>query len=356
MPTADGWYMRTISGRTTGLPAAVSRLALSTLSCPYRLAIAIRNYYYDTSGQVTRPPVPVISVGNLTTGGTGKTPFVAGLFNRLAGMSRRPAILIRGYHAARGGLADEVRELVDLTGCDRIVQNPDRLAAAEEAICRFAPDVLLLDDGFQHRRIGRHLDIVLVDATNPFGHGHLLPRGLLREPPTALRRADLIVLTRCDQVDSEHLDLLRQQIAKHAPEKPLMQARHRPVAWVGLDGEVLALPSAEPRRVVCFAGVANPGGFVATVTDLGTEVVARRWWPDHHEYSPPDLTELVELARQHQAEAFVTTGKDLVKLRVMRDHCPQPLWALRIEIELRPPGDTILTDLLAGVLDAASLP
>jgi len=164
------------------------------------------------------------------------------------------------------------------------------------------------------------------------------------------------VLTRCDQVDGEHLDLLRQQIAQHAPDKPLMQARHRPVAWVGLEGETLALPSVAPRPVVCFAGVANPGGFAATVTNLGAEVVARRWWPDHHEYSPPDLAELIELARQHHAEAFLTTGKDLVKLRALRDHCPKPLWALRIDIELRPSDDTILTDLLAGVLDGTSLP
>ncbi|HUW84264.1 MAG TPA: tetraacyldisaccharide 4'-kinase [Phycisphaerae bacterium] len=338
--------MRTIACRTTGALPSVARAGLTVLSWPYRLAVSLRNYYYQTSGMAAHVRVPVISVGNITTGGTGKTPFVAALFHKLVDMGYRPAILLRGYKAATGESADETIELALAVNCDRIVQNPDRIAGAEEALLRFEVDTLLLDDGFQHRRIARDLDIVLVDATRPFGYGHLLPRGLLREPPSSLARADLIVVTRCDQAPPPVLARLHERLSRLSPSTPVVEARHRPTALVGLDGSVRHLPGPIPERVVCVAGIANPASFAATVGALGSRVVATRWWPDHYRYERRDLTALGELARQHDAEALITTCKDMVKLRALSVDCKLPLWALRVTIDLSPEADRMLTGLL----------
>ncbi len=350
MPAPDGWFMRTIACRTTGPLPSVVRAGLTLLSWPYRLAVLLRNYYYETSGAVTDVGVPVISVGNITTGGTGKTPFVAALFQKLVEMDRRPAILLRGYKAAAGESADETVELALAIDCDRIVQNPDRIAGAEEALRCFEADALLLDDGFQHRRIARDLDIVLVDATRPFGYGHLLPRGLLREPPSSLARADLIAVTRCDRVPPTVLAHLHERLGRFAPGTPVVEGRHRPTALVGLDGSVRHLPGPVPESVVCVAGIANPESFAATVNALGSQVVATRWWPDHYRYTPRDLAALGELARQHDAEAVITTCKDMVKLRALSVDCKLPLWALRVTIDLSPEADRMLTDSLRRVV------
>jgi len=311
------------------------------------VVVTMRNALYDNGLLKTvKVGVPVVSIGNITVGGTGKTPFVTVLFGKLVDMGCRPAILLRGYKAATGELADETVELALAVNCHRIVQNPDRIAAAEEALARFEVDTLLLDDGFQHRRIARDLDIVLVDATRPFGYGHLLPRGLLREPPASLARADLIALTRCDQVAPAVLAHLREWLARLAPGTFVLEARHRPTALIGLDGSVRHLPGAVPECVVCTAGIANPASFAATVAALGARVVATRWWPDHYRYRARDLTALSELARRHDADALITTCKDLVKLRALSVDCELPLWALRVTIDLSPDADRMLTDLL----------
>ena len=350
MSAPDGWLMRTIACRTRGVLPSVVRAGLTVLSWSYRLAVLLRNYYYETSGVVTGVGVPVISVGNITTGGTGKTPFVAALFRKLVEMGRSPAVLLRGYKAAAGESADEAVELALAIDCDRIVQNPDRIAGAEEAMRSFEADTLLLDDGFQHRRIARDLDIVLVDATRPFGYGYLLPRGLLREPPSGLTRADLIVLTRCDQAPPTMLAHLHERLGRLAPDTPVLEARHRPTALVGLDGSVRHLPGPVPERVICVAGIANPESFAATIAALGAQVLATRWWPDHYRYTRRDLTALGELARHHDAEALITTGKDMVKLRALSVDCKLPLWALRVTIDLSPEGDRMVTASLRRVV------
>lgn len=346
MSAPDGWFMQTIACRTSGpLPSAV-RAGLTVSSWAYRLAVCLRNYYYETSGVAAGVGVPVISVGNITTGGTGKTPFVAALFQKLVEMGRRPVILLRGYKAAAGESADETVELAVAIDCDRIVQNPDRIAGAEEARIKFEADTLLLDDGFQHRRIARDLDIVLVDATRPFGYGHLLPRGLLREPPVSLARADVIGVTRCDQAPPAVMAHLHEKLSRLAPGTPVVEARHRPTALVGLDGSVRPLPGPVPERVVCAAGIGNPESFAATVAALGSQVVATRWWPDHYRYTSRDLAALGELARRHDAEALITTCKDIVKLRALSVDCKLPLWALRVAIDLSSEADRMLTDSL----------
>ncbi|MGE0376761.1 MAG: tetraacyldisaccharide 4'-kinase, partial [Planctomycetaceae bacterium] len=193
----ESHFLDLISGRRRGVVAAMLRGAL-TLGIPaYGAAVRARNCLYDMGlRRIHDAGIPVVSVGNLTTGGTGKTPVVAWAAEWFRSHDVRPCLVSRGYRLLEAGGNDEQRVLAQL--CPQVphVQNRDRVAAARIAVRLHDADVVILDDGFQHRRLARDLDIVLIDTTNPWGYGHLLPRGLLRELPSALRRADLVVLTR----------------------------------------------------------------------------------------------------------------------------------------------------------------
>ncbi len=196
-------YLRLISGAARGPMPTLERLALRAASLPYGLAVRLRNAAYRLGWLSSRRVgVPVVSVGNLTAGGTGKTPCVAYVARYYRRLDRCVAILSRGYGGA-GGRNDEALVLEEELPDVPHLQGADRVALAATAIEELESEVLVLDDGFQHRRLARDLDLVLVDATEPWGHGYLLPRGLLREPASALRRAGVVLLTRCDQVPAE---------------------------------------------------------------------------------------------------------------------------------------------------------
>jgi len=268
-----------------------------------------------------RVPVPVVSVGNLTAGGTGKTPFVAFLARRLAAGGLRVGILSRGYGAARGDGArenDEARWLAATLPDSVRVQDPDRVRGAEELVLR-GVDVILLDDGFQHRRLARDLDLVLVDATRPWGLPPAvpgaasvracLPRGLLREPPSALARADALVLTRSDQVDAARLSELRRELELLAPGRPLCVGRHRATQLRAPDGTSVPLAALSGRTVDLLSALGNPEAFQRTVEGLGARVATHRACADHHRYGAADLAGLGEGERW-----LVTSEKDAVKL------------------------------------------
>src|SRR5690606_6118545 len=177
-----------ISGQRRGFAARLARGALTLGELPYALAVLWRNRRYDRRPElVQHAPIPVVSIGNLTTGGTGKTPLVAWVARYLRGLDLRVVLLSRGYGAPDGALNDEALELEQRLPDVPHVQQPDRVAAVNLAAEEFASQIAVLDDGFQHRRLARDLDIVLLDALQPFGYGHLLPRGLLREPLKGLR-------------------------------------------------------------------------------------------------------------------------------------------------------------------------
>lgn len=265
--------------------------------------------------------VPVVSVGNLTAGGTGKTPFVAFLARRLAAGGLRVGILSRGYGAARGDGArenDEARWLAAALPDSLRVQDPDRLRGAEELVLR-GVDVILLDDGFQHRRLARDLDLVLVDATRPWGLPPpapgatsvraCLPRGLLREPPAALARADLLVLTRADQVEPAALAGLRSELEALAPGRPVCVGRHRPTRLVGPDGREVPLAALAGRTLDLLSALGNPEAFQRSLEALGARVATHRAFADHHRYVPGDLAGLGDDGRW-----LVTSEKDAVKL------------------------------------------
>jgi tetraacyldisaccharide 4'-kinase len=284
--------------------------------------------------------VPVVCVGNITCGGTGKTPMVAWVVKRFQTMGRSPAILTRGYKA-RGGVSEEAELLKTLTGV-AVVQNPDRIAGAREAV-RQGADVLVMDDGFQHLRFRRDLDIVLIDATAPFGGRTCLPLGRLREPLTALRDAHALVVTRSDRVSPESLTALEAELQRLAPQASLHRAAHAPVALIDEHGQMRPPAELSGKNVFAFCGLGSPMGFFAAVEALGAKPVGRKALADHAEYSPRVVEELRRTASRCGAEAFVTTQKDGVKIRA--SDFDRPVWQLGVEIRLCAGEDTLLEKL-----------
>lgn len=320
-----------LSGRRQGIAAAATRTALKAASIAYGGAMALRNTAFDRRWKrIHRVEVPVISVGNITTGGTGKTPIVAWLVQTLRQMGRQPGILSRGYRSLDGQANDEKLVLDALCPGVPHIQNPDRVAGARRAITEFGCDVLVLDDGFQHRRLHRDLDIVLIDALNPWGYGHLLPRGLLREPRISLRRAGLIGITRANQCSSECLTGIVKEI-QTLTSAPIAKISFIPERLVRPSGEAVSIESLTPKAVGACCAIGNPAAFFETLRQFGIPVEAahRQTFPDHHHYTRQDLALLEHWVETHRLEAVVVTRKDLVKF-----HChtigPAQLLALEI--------------------------
>lgn len=327
-------FRNLISGKTRGPTAALRRSALSAASPFYRAAVALRSAAYDVGlRRAQRAAVPVISVGNITAGGTGKTPFVAHLANSFQAQGVRPALLSRGYRALPGKTNDE--KLVLDSVCPGVphLQDPDRVASAQRAVREHSAQLLILDDGFQHRRLARDLDIVLIDATNPWGYGRLLPRGLLREPVSSLRRADLVVLTRVDQCTPDQRQQILGRLAAIRSGEECVEVAYPPSALVDNAGNTAEVPWLAGHRVLAFCGLGNPDGFRQTLESQGIQIAEFIAFPDHHHYNAKDLTRLAEQARHTGAEALLTTQKDLVKIP-LRQLGPIPLWAVRIGLEV----------------------
>jgi tetraacyldisaccharide 4'-kinase len=324
-----------IGGQRKGPWAAIQRLGLWMLSVPYGVGVRLRNQAFDRGWRkVEAAPVPVISVGNLTTGGTGKTPCVEHIARFYRELGLRVAILSRGY-GARTGMNDEALLLEQNLPDVPHLQGADRVSLARTAVEELESEVLLLDDGFQHRRIRRDLDIVLIDATNPWGHGYLLPRGLLREPVRGLKRAGLVLLTRCDLATPDAIAAIRQRAKPFAPHVPVVESVHEPAAWQSASAQEMSIEALRGRRVAAFCGLGNPEGFRQTLERVGVAVVAWRVFPDHHAYSREDVDDLRRWAREQPAEVIlVTTQKDLVKIGLDRLG-ERELWALRIRLRIR---------------------
>ncbi len=273
-----------------------------------------------------RLPVPVVSVGNLTFGGTGKTPTVIALVRDLVRRGRHPAVLTRGYRGrgphplllvgpepgiAPAAAGDEPLELAGRLPGVPIVVDPNRIRGAGVAV-QHGADVVVLDDGFQHLAVERDLDLVLVDAGDPWGGGLLPPHGRLREPLSALQRATAILVTKLPDPAGPPLDRLRREAAAVAPALPVLGARLQPARVRTPDGhrppEILA-----GRRVLAAAAVGRPEGFAEVLRGLGAEVSGTRWYPDHCAWPPAEVAELASAAASLDAE-LVVTAKDAVKL------------------------------------------
>ena len=290
--------------------------------------------------------MPVVSIGNLTLGGTGKTPMVEWVARWSRERDLRVAILSRGY-GGDGGVNDEAMVLEENLPDVPHLQDPDRVRMASIAVEELESQMLILDDGFQHRRLARDLDIVLLDALDPFGIGRIFPRivagaGFLVEAggcgcPVALGYG-LGLRTTDHPEEAERI----------AGPLRWVEARHAPQDLIGTGVEPESLDGLKSRRIAAFCGIGNPEGFRRTLAGLGVEVIELRSFPDHHSYQASDVESLIAWARDRGADLVLTTQKDLVKLRVERLG-PIPLRALRIGLEIVH-GLDLLEESLASVL------
>jgi len=344
---AEG-YLRLVRGETRGPIAGLVRAGLGAAALGYRLGAAARNAAFDRGLKaVHRARVPVVSVGNLTLGGTGKTPAAEWLARWYRERGVRVCLVSRGYGGA-GSVNDEALVLDENLPDVPHLQDPDRVRLAEIAVDELETELILLDDGFQHRRLARDLDLVLIDALDPFGQGRIFPRGLLREPTSSLRRAHAAIVTRADLVPDDRRAAIRAEVARRNPAIPVLDARHAPRDLIDGDGVASPLGDLAGRRVAAFCGIGNPEGFRRTLESLDCRVVDLRAFPDHHAYTAEDVADLSRWAAASGADLALTTQKDSVKLR-LSELGDAPLRALRIGLELL--GDARpLEDLLARLL------
>ncbi len=341
---------------------------LSLLEKLYRKGV-IRRRDKETA-QMVKAGIPVISAGNLTAGGTGKTPCIMKLARFLTEEGRHPAVLTRGYKGElehHGGIVSDRQKILisqvkagdepymmaaALPGVPVIVGKDRTVSAA--AAKALGADVLLLDDGFQYWRLYRDLDILLIDSTNPFGGGHLLPRGLLREPLDALKRAGLFLLTKSGQVKQDERDAIRKTLSQYAPHVPVIETDHVPSSLVSLEEWPGRSDGQTPGgKVMLFCGIGNPPSFEATAAEAGLSVTSCMAFPDHHQYSENDLAAASRRAEKEGASALVITEKDAVKIKANLDREGKgilPVYVLGISMTCSPEGEALFRQKVEEVL------
>lgn len=340
--------MRLVQGWEDGFGPGAGAV-LDALAGGYRRFLAARDRLYERGLLRSRGVgAAVISIGNLTVGGSGKTPAVELAARTLLDLGQRPAILSRGYRRRGRGVqvvADTAAIRVDaeeagdepfllarrLPGVP-VVVGADRYAAARLCLERFPVSVLVLDDGFQHRSLRKDLEVVMVRARRPWGNGRLLPGGPLREPLAALARADLVVAAGTDAASD--LEDIQRVVAAQAPGVPVLAARYAPVeCW---DAQHLRRRPPEAlagARLMAFAGIAGPESFRATLLGLGIEVPELAVFPDHHWYRVEDVERLNARAGALGALGLVTTEKDWVRLRRLALPA-RPIYVVSVRLDL----------------------
>ena len=319
---------------------------LYLFSLPYGWAVRARSLFYSLKLLKTKTlPCPVISVGNITVGGTGKTPLVMTLAKGLTDRGISIAILSRGYKGTKTSepvvsdgkslflspeeSGDEPFLMAQVCKGVPVLIGKDRFANGRIALRKFGIKGLLLDDGFQHLPLHRDLDILLIDSTIGFGDQHLLPRGILREPISYLRRAHLILLTKVE--DPETCRPLEKKIHEIHPRAQVFHSHYQPMSLVDPKGEREELYSLKGKKILALSGIANPDYFSSLLKKWGTEIVSEAIFPDHHFYVSKDLSFIKEKSKG--ADWIVTTEKDMLKLRRLGiDHLP--IRALRIEMKI----------------------
>ena len=358
-PHREDYIRSVLSGSARGWSPTLLRGATGVGEVFYSGAMRMRNRMFDSGiRRVHRLPRPVISVGNITTGGTGKTPAVRWLASALRSEGRHVAILSRGYRSAGIGLGDELTMLDHSLNEDaemkvRLRANPDRHAAGQ-AILRDFPDVdaIILDDGFQHRRLARDFDLVLINAAQPFGFGHVLPRGLLREPLSGLRRAHAVAITHADHASTDGLTAIEKEIRRHNSDAPIYYGEH---AQVGLacsgDAGDSPMELLATRPFFAFCGIGDPESFRTQLTRFGIRFNGLRAFADHHEYTGQDLDSVHREARSVGAEILVTTEKDWVKVDPLLPGVPRlPIYRVRMEFQFQSDDENRLLQQIGEVL------
>ena len=342
---------------------------LSVLSWAYRAALAVRDRAYRWGVLPTgRLPCPVISVGNLTLGGTGKTPTVELVARTLQDLGAAPAVLSRGYGRTTRGVqvvadreailaqahagGDEPRLLAERLPGVPVVVGENRYEAGRVAVERCGATALVLDDGFQHRTLAKDLEILVVSGRAPWGNARVFPRGMLREPLAGLRRAHAVLVT--NPAGPETVADVTTTVRRYQATAPVLAARYElEEASEPLRGRRLPVRELAGRRLLAFAGLGSPEGFADTVDATGIRRVGFVEFPDHHWFSARDVTELARDARAAGAQGLVTTEKDWVRMRELPPP-GLPLWVLPVRLVIEA-GLQTWRRLIASVLAPAPI-
>lgn len=352
MQKTDNWQ-RIWNDNEASCCFAPARTVLYSISLLYRLIINLRNWLYDHKiFPETRLSCPVISVGNITVGGTGKTPCVIWLARMLKEHGFRPVILSRGYGGKSSGPVNIVSDGKDIlvpstmAGDEpyliaRTLQNipvitgPKRVLTGKTAIDKFKADVLICDDAFQHRQIFRNINLVLLDSAKPLGNGHLLPRGPLREPRASLRRANAFILTRSNEI-KETINQFDE-----ITSIPVFSSSHQPVDVVSGDySRLLPLAELKGKKVCAFAGIAKPDSFKNALLAAGAQIISYDIFSDHHLYSSQELENIHRNFLKNNADLLITTEKDGMRLLQFPEFLSD-LYLLRIELKMVPGGKSL---------------
>ena len=355
---AEGWWRHVVAQEKPKALDGIAQGVLTAASWPLEAVSRLRGAFYDAKLLATlKLPVPVVSFGNLTVGGAGKTPAVIWCAKYLKAKGAFPGIASRGYNPEAGSVEapnDEAAVIKEEVGDVPHVWNADRVKAATELVKEHHANVVVLDDAFQYRRLHRTLDILLVDALNPFGYGYMLPRGLLREPKSALRRATHIIITRSNLVGRDELASIRQAIWAIQEGMKLSEAVHRPTGLYLAGGARQDAEALQGKKVHAFCSIATPQAFLITLAHLGAQVVGVRAFSDHHIYAEGEIDGVFDEAVSRGADLVVTTQKDRVKCG-WREGSKVPLGELRVEFELVKGKETVesaLDFLAASVTEA----
>ena len=336
-------FRKLIAGQAKGPLPTLLRFFLSVVGLFYGLIIKLRNSLYSNGKFKSHSAAaPVISIGNITTGGTGKTPLVIWLCNFLTGKNIPCAVLTRGYKTKDSDLSDEPAIIAKNCPDAKVVINPDRCAGAKRAVEKLDAKALVMDDGFQHRKLKRNLDIIVIDATCPFGYGKILPAGLLREPIHSLTRAHAVIITRCNEVSAEDVRLIEEKVLTVNQYLIIAKTQHCPVAIKALNGNSLELDQLKGKRVFAFCGIGNPNSFFNTIDFLEANKVGGNVYNDHHQYKSDDMADIYEEASYLNAELILTTQKDWTKVAILPpSQFNIPLAFLQIELKFTQGEDEI---------------
>jgi len=356
------YLYQVITGRRRGIIPTLICIMLQPFSWLYCLLVMACRFCYEQGIlKSKRLPCVVISIGNIVAGGTGKTPAVIALAQLLQHTQKRVAVISRGYRSTLPGkfaiVSDGEKILVSpeeagdeayLLACSLkgvpILIGKERFEAGLEAIKRWKVDVILLDDGFQYWKLAKDLDIVTVDATQPFGTGRMLPSGTLREPKSALRHADVILLTRVDQTCN--LNSVYAQIRKYALCQPIVESVHVPYSLRRVGGtEILGLDILEGKNVLAVCGIGNPASFVSTLRSLKTAKITLLDFPDHYEYTLADIKLILRKAEADRVDFIITTEKDEQKLLAFDTF---PIFVLSVKLNLTTRKNLLETLLLGA--------